>query len=536
MADAVTSGAREARRSKPSLAHPFREQPKRINMPDQRPPMPERPIVKDSGLLERISSALVYAGLLVCLLYPYADYDWGWHYRYGEYLLTHGRILRHDIYSWTMPDYAWVNHSWLYDPLLYLLYSRVSFFGLSLVGGLAGLLIFHLCIRRAGLLFWQKAILAVFFAALSREALFQGLRTQVVGLLLFAILVDLLFREREGQPWVYVALPCLFCLWTNLHGSFLLGLIVLAVHVGTDLVVLKIRGPAPPRRWFMFAGSFLASVAMTLFNPFTYHVYLEAFRHFGDPLLDTVVEWRRPDFSEVVGMVFLSYVLLLAFGFVNRRKRADLRWLVLASMTFYLAVSSRRHVPVFMVLTFPFAALVLQDVRLRVEGFSRRSLAFVLILVTFGVAVFERRTEFYDLWRTSMHTYCWYGPHCSEGMTKYLLQHPPVGHGFNFYDWGGYMIGMGVKTQVFIDGRMHLWQRGDFRPMADYMAMFRRHDLETFGRYRFDWVMMPRHSDFMRDFATHKSLTGIPEAEFWEVAYQDDRAVYLVRKKSRTGT
>jgi len=103
MAEAVTRRAREARRSMPSLTHPFREQPKRTNMPDQRPPIPERPIVKDSGLLERISSALVYAGLLVCLLYPYADYDWGWHYRYGEYLLTHGRILRHDIYSWSTP-------------------------------------------------------------------------------------------------------------------------------------------------------------------------------------------------------------------------------------------------------------------------------------------------------------------------------------------------------------------------------------------------------------------------------------------------
>src|SRR6266851_955935 len=41
---------------------------------------------------ERGLSVLVYAGLFPFLLYLYGDLDWGWHLRYGEYLLTHGRI------------------------------------------------------------------------------------------------------------------------------------------------------------------------------------------------------------------------------------------------------------------------------------------------------------------------------------------------------------------------------------------------------------------------------------------------------------
>jgi hypothetical protein len=464
----------------------------------------------------------VYAALLIYLIYPYADYDWGWHYRYGEYLFTHGQLLRHDIYSWTMPGYEWVNHSWLYDPFLYILYNRISFFGLSVAGGVVGLLAFYLSIRRAQLVFWQKAVLAVFFAALSKEALLQGLRTQVVGLLLFAILVDLLRREREGRSWTYWAMPCLFCIWVNFHGSFLLGLIVFAVFVASDLALVKIRGTALPRNWFLFAGSFLASVALTFLNPFTYHVYLEAIRHFGNPLLTSVIEWMRPDFSEFVGLVFLSYTLLLAF------------WHVIASLTFYLAVTSRRHVPVFMILTLPFAATIVKDVQLRVEGFARTSLACALMIAVFGIAVFERRADFQNLWRTPVRTYCTYGPRCSEGLAQYLIRRPPVGRGFNFYDWGGYLIGMGVKTQVFIDGRMHLWERGDYRPMADYMAMYARRDLETFDRHQFDWVIVPRYSDFAKELATHRLSSGRLEWDSWEVAYRDDIALYLVRKKSAT--
>ncbi len=485
---------------------------------------------------ERLLSAVVYLGLLVALITPYTDYDWGWHYRYGEYLVTHGEILRHDIYSWTMPGYEWVNHSWLYDPLLYFLYNHISFFGLAIAGAVVGLLTFYLCVRQVPLAFWRTAILAVFFAALSKEALHQGLRTQVVGMLLLAMFVDLLFRERQGHTWSYVAFPLLFCLWTNLHGSFLLALIVFGVYVGGDFVLLKIKGGVIPRRWYMFAASFLASIMLTFVNPFTYHVYLEALRHFRSPLLEAVVEWMRPDFSEIVGLVFLAYTLLLAAGFLMRRKLEDVPSLLVAALTFYLAVSSRRHVPVFLVLTLPFAASAIWQVRVRVHGLARTGLVVVAMVAVFGMAVFANRSVYQDLWRSPTEAYCTHGMHCSEGLVRYLLAHPPVGRGFNFYDWGGFLIGHGIQTKLFIDGRMHLWERGDFRVMETYRAMYVLLDLDTFERYHFDWVIVPRGSDFAKAFAGYTSpRTGARTDDEWEAAYFDDRALYAVRKKGRSG-
>ena len=507
-----------------------------MSMPSQDQPTPKSSVTRNGAVRERVFSALVYAGLLIYLIYPYTDYDWGWHYRYGEYLVTHGQILRHDIFSWTMPGYEWINHSWLYDPLLYFLYNRISFFGLALAGAVVGLLTFHLCIRHVPLAYWQKAVLAVFFAALSKEALLQGFRTQVVGLLLLAMFVDLLIRERQGQTWSYWAFPCLFCLWTNLHGSFLLGLIVFGVYVGGDFALLEIRGAPLPRRWLMFAASFLASIALTLVNPFTYHVYLEAMRHFANPLLTAVIEWMPPNFSEIVGMMFLSYTILLAVGFLARRTLADLSTFAVAALGFYLAVSSRRHVPVFLVLTLPFAALVIKNVRVRVEGLARTSLVVAAMIAVFGTAIFGKRADFLDLWRNPEHAYCSHGMGCSEGLVRYLIQHPPVGRGFNFYDWGGYLIGHGVKTKLFIDGRMHLWERGEFHPMETYRAMYVRHDLETFERYQFDWVLVPRGSLFAKELAEYRSpWTGARGSDLWEVTYSDDTSLYIVRKKGKTG-
>ena len=68
------------------------------------------------------------------------------------------------------------------------------------------------------------------------------------------------------------------------------------------------------------------------------------------------------------------------------------------------------------------------------------------------------------------------------------------------------------------------------------MAMYVRGDLETFDRYQFDWVIVPSRSKFATELAKYRSLsTGLLGTELWEIAYRDHFALYLVRKKSRTG-
>ena len=482
---------------------------------------------------ELLLSALVYAGLFVYLVFPYSDFDWGWHYRYGEYFFTHGRILRHDIFSWTMPGYEWVNHSWLYDLVLYVLYTRVGFIGLSLAGALAALVTFHLSVRRARLAYWQAAIVAVFFAVLTRDIMLQGLRTQVVGLLLLAVLGELLVRQREGQNWVCWILPPLFCLWANLHGSFLLGLVITGIFVAWELVVAQIDRVPLSRRWFLFAGSLLVSAVATLVNPFTYRIYLEARKHFANPHLTYVVEWMPPNFSELVGMLFITYTLIVTFGFISRRRRADVPYLLVAAATFYMAATTRRHVAVFVVLTLPIVAAVIKDLHFRIRGVARTSVAVTATVALLVGVVYVKRQELRDFAHSSMYTYCEYGSNCSEDLARKLLREPPVGRGFTFYDWGGFLIGRGVKAPLFIDGRMHLWERSDYQPMADYRAIYVNNDMEAFKRHNFDWLLVPRSSPFLKDLIADEKLPpGVVASRIWIVAYQDDKVLYAVRRKA----
>src|SRR5262249_4580589 len=148
----------------------------------------------------------------------------------------------------------------------------------------------------------------------------------------------------------------------------------------------------------------------------------------------------------------------------------DVPQLLIAAGTFYMGVSSRRHVAVFVVLTLPYAALAIREVRIRVEGLARTVAAAAVVVAVIALSMWEKRIELRDFAYSSMAPCCAYGSNGPEGRAQSLPKTPPVGKGFNFYDWGGFLIGRGVQTKLFIDGRMHLWERGDYQAMADYRA------------------------------------------------------------------
>lgn len=96
---------------------------------------------------ERYLSLLIYIVLFLFLLYPYRDYDWGWHFKQGEYLITHGSLYLKDTFSSTLPGYEWINHEWLYDPLVYVIFSTTSFLGLSIMGAIVAFFTFYFCVK-----------------------------------------------------------------------------------------------------------------------------------------------------------------------------------------------------------------------------------------------------------------------------------------------------------------------------------------------------------------------------------------------------
>lgn len=483
---------------------------------------------------ERLITFGIYVSLFLFLLFPYSDYDWGWHFKYGEYFLSTWQIMWEDVWSWTTPGYKWVNHEWLYDPLLYVLSKTIGFTGLSIVGALVGLATFHISLRGIKLGFVEKALLAFFFAFFISSALFQGLRSQVIGLLFLAVNLYLIRKCLYERTRAYLILPIFYLLFVNFHGSFVLGLALLGLSVMQSMLNhSKMHGGTFvfDRYTIRFALFSLLSVAATFLNPFTYHVYLEALRHFHNPLLQYVMEWIPVDLFSgyfwVMVMYFVALIIVLMVKIIRSNfKHIDFYVLISSIVMIYLSFTARRYVPIMMVVTLPFLSYYLSKFPIKFSTYKAAPLIMVVaILIALQIGIHNRITT-KNLFSYGILEYCNTGSQCSEKALSYLKKNPPKGRGFNFYDWGGWMIGREFPAKLYIDGRMHLWKdEKGFQPMEQYTKMYYGKDMDLFNSYDFDWVFIPKGKflDIM--------LSEQKENSKYKVAYEDATTVYYVKEE-----
>lgn len=481
---------------------------------------------------ESIYSFFVYLTVFLSSVFPYADKDWGWHYKYGEYLIKHGQILREDIFSWTLPGYQWINHSWLFDPLLYILSHFSGHLGLSIAGAFMNLLAFYFIIATFRLSYWQKAILAVPFLLIGEAGIEYGLRSQVISTLFLSILLYLLIRARDNHKFLY-PLPVLFLFWVNFHGYFTAGLGITAVFLGFYSIEEFYKTKKVNIRLLMvYSAVAVLSFAATFINPFGYGVYLESLRHLSNPYLKNVYEWMPiyDNCSYCHPATFFLYlgILIGAFGLaIKRRSLFAIPFFILCAILLWPTIETRRLLPVFVVVTLPFLAYTLNKFKWEPEKYKTTNLLAILIFAILLQFNFYNRFTKYNLYSFKEADFTRFNYGTSLEGVDYLTKNPPKGRGFNFYDWGGYMIGKGVPAKLFVDGRMHLWQKDGYQPFADYIRIYYENDFELFKKYDFDWVFIAN------DSFLSKKLLSSQELGIWKLEYQNGKTLYFVRVRTR---
>ncbi|HEV2274060.1 MAG TPA: hypothetical protein VGR96_07835, partial [Acidobacteriaceae bacterium] len=196
-----------------------------------------RPAARGSVLRSIFSFPVALAGLLTVLSVltvrsRFDDPDMWWHLRIGSIVWTTHTIPTTDVLSYTTNHHAWVPHEWLSQTLIYAAYR---------IGGYSGLMLW-LCLLTSALLIAGYALCSLYsgnakvgFAGALIVWLFAtvglAIRPQMLGYLFLIIELILLHIGRTRNPRWFFALPPLFALWVNCHGSFFLGLILAAVFL-----------------------------------------------------------------------------------------------------------------------------------------------------------------------------------------------------------------------------------------------------------------------------------------------------------------
>jgi hypothetical protein len=443
------------------------------------------------------------------------DGDTGWHVRTGEWILAHGRVPDQDIFSFTKAGQPWFAWEWLWDVLFGWLHQHWGM-GAVVLGSIFVLsitfaLLYRLVRRKCGNVL---IAIAVTFLAVAGSSIHWLARPHLFTLLFTVIFYSILERVRDGNPRLLFLLPILTVPWTNLHGGFFVGIVLVGAYAAGELAaglvapLEEVRQAAwtNSKRYLACAGAcLLASFA----NPYFYHLHAHILRYITDPFhTQHVNEFWSLNFQHPVANYFEPMIVLgvvaALWNLFQRRYAYPL--LLLGWM--HLALMSMRNIPIYLIVAAPLAAEALQDLlrRLPEAGVARwlgrltrgveelgagfgASDRLARVPLTSVVAALVLIMLFY-IPSGSSKLEAEYDPQKYPAKAVEVLRVDPSQAIFTDDEWGDYLIyRLYPKTKVFVDGRSDFYGARFDEQYLDVLNG--KHNWEQIlDRYRVETVLL----------------------------------------------
>ena len=458
-----------------------------------------------------IVAAAIFAGVL-WLSALLRDSDTLWHIAVGDWILAHHAVPALDTFSYTAAGKPWMAHEWLSEVALAIAYGGAGWNGLMMLtagaaAGAVGLVAFYVR-RRVRLDFAVMLILlTVSCAAPSLLSRPHMIALPVVALWTIG-LVSARAKARTPSLWLLPAMT----LWANLHGGFMLGL-VLTAALGTEAFFdADADRRAVVRGWGLFIAAAVAAAAIT---PMGIGTLLFPFRLMSMRNLYQIMEWRPTDFSHLDG-VTVSILVGLYLGLTGTLRLPRFRVLLVAGLVFS-TMQHVRNVQLFGILMPLLIADPLGKAAPPLRALNFRVPQWIPVGLAGAAAVLSLAFRIgLPLDRTGDDSYA------AEALAAVPadLRTKPV---FNEYGFGGLLIFNGIKP--FVDGRADLY--GDSF-LDTYVSIIRsKSDLlnDVLCRYGVEWTMFGPKTDVP---ALMDRTPG------WHRIYTDKMAVIHVRDDQST--
>jgi hypothetical protein len=477
----------------------------------------------------RVFSIYVFAYAILFASRPLSDADFWWHLKTGEFIFKTGSIPRTDFFSFTNYGKPWVAHEWLSEVIFYAIYSRLGFNALILIFAIVTALAFWIALKRstAHVFISGSAALLGVWSVLPTV----GVRPRAFTLLFASIYLAVLGRyARTGQGRVVWWLVPLMALWANLHGGFLIGLVLVVLTiVGIIVDAWLTREPMRPLlpRLRQLVLVVMGAALAACLNPQGWRIYLFPFEIFFSPIQQReVTDWLSPNFQQpdLFPLAVLILVTIGALALSPRRPRPS--ELLFFLSTLFATLKSNRHMAIFALIAVPLMAEYLQSwisSTPLAKAFGKPSagrasvreviLGILLLLPLVLFANRLRNTAFSSPQQSMIQV--------PLKAVDYLKQNRLTGNTFTDPNiWGGYVIWTLPNNPVYIDGRIDMYG-DDF--VKEYIDLIRgKIDWrEPFGRYDVRLVIVNPKSMLSRE------IQNSPE---WQMLYADEMAAVFQRR------
>jgi hypothetical protein len=463
------------------------------------------------------------------------DGDTGWHIRTGEWILAHGGVPRQDIFSFTRPDQTWYAWEWLSDVLMGWLHQvggmQAVLLGAIAVVCLTFALLYRLVRGKCG-----SALIAFVLTAIAAagSSIHWLARPHLFTLLFLVIFYSIL---EDGRMVLLFILPVASVIWTNLHGGFLSGILLICAYAGGELIAAltaclsEDRHAATGRSW-RYGLAAVGCFAASFINPYGWCLHAHLLRFLTNPAyFQNIAEFASISFRHPLAPFFELMLLLgAATAFWSVMRRRFVSFLLLAGYA-HLALLSIRNIPLFMIIAAPAVGLALTEwlrhlqeetagspfhrVFRALDSLSRRLSAadagphwhlavpaaiLVLGATMYGHAPSPRFQAEYD---SGLYP---------VGALAVLRNSDRI---FTSDTWGGYLIYRRYPAKVFVDGRSDFYGPAFEAEYADVLGV--RYNWEsTLARHDVDTILL----------AVDAPLSGaLKSSRKWRVVYDDGVAI-----------
>lgn len=506
--------------------------------------------IKYSAIIWAMFYFIIFSFLLYNS-YNYLDNDLGWHLAVGEAVIEERAVPDLDNYNYTLAGKSWVDHEWLLDLTSAWLFDNFGYLGVNIFFSLIVVLTLAVLNIYIRICFFEKGgiglMMAFQFFGVFAMAPHLGVRMQVISLLNFSFLLLIIGHYVRTKNFrVLFWLWPLFCFWANVHAGFLIGLFVLFFWIGikaTEIAIKKIKNFSinfvslqSAKELFVFLFFSIGALVSTLLNPYGLKLYSFLSSYANDFYLKTIEEWMPAyalpiQYNQIVYAAIVVAMMIIFFSDLIRdiRKKEtptlDLWSLGLIWLFLFLALNSKRHFPLFFVVSFPWLMATIKRNVVLPASFSaylEKNMIlkifvlpiFLLVAVNFLVNTGYVKNPFLssrfcgDYPCGAVH----YMKSASEQQDRKI---------FNNYGWGGYLIYVWPEKKLFIDGRLPIYEFAGHTLFEEYFEFFKEgRSAAKLDQYGIDMVLLRVYPDIKLNWFEKKFL-GLNEREI------NDQKMYL---------
>ena len=449
------------------------------------------------------------------------DGDLPRHLLMGQLILETGSVPKTEPFVYPYYGNPYVTHEWLSTVVFALIYKYVGLTGIVITSALliAGtfLIIFLLITRRNNnfilLLFitiWGAAATSLHW--LTRPHLFS-----MFFLAVWLVLADRLERGEQVRVWWF---PVLMLIWSNFHGEFIAGILVLiALAVGWVITYLFCPDRADKaigkKIWLVL----FLSVITSMITPAGFGSWETMLSFVGNSyMMSRMSEANPPNFQQKGFMILFELIVFSIFVLSIKKKPLSVgKALILAGFT-AMSLHSARNVHLYgVVVPFVLAEPLSDFSDLRfIKGIDNIlyqgekqlkggvwsviiTLMVILIVFVSGVG----------------HTFYVFSPDFFPvKAVSWLEDHPLKGNMFNDLNWGGYIaLHLWPEKLVFIDSMSDT--TGEITSQYEKVLLLEDDWMNVLEEHQIQWVILP---------PSYPISSWLEQSQSWELIYGDDVA------------